>query len=324
MSNSAHAEIISNPPTISLINDHPRTLSTDVAAYFGKNHKNVLRQIRQIMANCQKSFNGLNFEPVEIRDDKGELRPAYSMTKDGFTLLAMGFTGPKAIQFKITYIEAFNWMENKLAEMEREKLALASSSNHLSGEKCTLTEQRILSNLVNTWQTTTAGLSASGAWAQIKARFGVSKVSKMTAAQYQVACAWVQEKIDTAIKAGHRPFLPPELMELTRLKEIVSKSDHEEFISLFEKFPELYNALCQMVRRMAQIVGKCNAVLENRRWAAEGDNTLLKWLSVAFDVHRYQAYGFSGEAFVSIKQDVYTYRAIIEFLHEIQESKKAA
>jgi Rha family phage regulatory protein len=44
----------------------------------------------------KQDFNELNFEPVEIQDAKGEFRPAYNITRDGFFLLAMGFTGKKA------------------------------------------------------------------------------------------------------------------------------------------------------------------------------------------------------------------------------------
>jgi len=105
MSNSIESPSL--VPVLTLVNNQPRASSIDVAAHFGKDHKGVLRQIRQIEANCQESFNGRNFAPVEITDAKGEKRPAYSMTRDGFTLLAMGFTGPRALQFKMAYIELF-------------------------------------------------------------------------------------------------------------------------------------------------------------------------------------------------------------------------
>lgn len=110
----ALTEAISTPPAITLVNKQPRTLSTDVAAYFGKRHANVIRHIQRIISNCPESFSRLNFELAEYTDEQGKARPAYSMTKDGFTLLAMGFTGPKALQFKLTYIEAFNLMEEKI------------------------------------------------------------------------------------------------------------------------------------------------------------------------------------------------------------------
>lgn len=86
--------------------------SRDVAAFFEKQHKNVVRDIRVLIEDAPSI--GLNFEPVDYRDAKGELRPAYEMTRDGFTLLAMGFTGKTALAFKVRYIEEFNRMEAQL------------------------------------------------------------------------------------------------------------------------------------------------------------------------------------------------------------------
>lgn len=94
----------------------PVTTSRAVAEQFGKQHKNVIRDIENLRATLDetengKAFNRLNFEPVTLPDAKGESRPAYLLTRDGFTLLAMGFTGAKAVQFKVAYINAFNRME---------------------------------------------------------------------------------------------------------------------------------------------------------------------------------------------------------------------
>ena len=106
---------IHNHPVVSLVNNELRTLSTDVAAYFGKRHDHVLRDIRQTMANCPESFNAPNLGEVEKRDAKGEIRPCYSLTKDAFMLVVMGFTGHEAMQCKLAYIEAFNQMEAELS-----------------------------------------------------------------------------------------------------------------------------------------------------------------------------------------------------------------
>ena len=65
---------------------------------FGKDHANVLKTIRSI--DCSASFNAVNFNAVEYKDSKGEMRPEYLITRDGFTLLVMGFTGEKAMQWK--------------------------------------------------------------------------------------------------------------------------------------------------------------------------------------------------------------------------------
>lgn len=103
-------------PMITERDGKPVTTSRAVAEQFGKQHKNVIRDIENLRATLDetengKAFNRLNFEPVTLPDAKGESRPAYLLTRDGFTLLAMGFTGAKAVQFKVAYINAFNRME---------------------------------------------------------------------------------------------------------------------------------------------------------------------------------------------------------------------
>lgn len=92
------------------------TTSLIVAEVFEKEHKNVLRDIENL--ECSPQFNELNFEPVEYRDAKGEMRPAYRLTRDGFSFLAMGFTGKKAAAWKEKFLEAFNAMEAALRERQ--------------------------------------------------------------------------------------------------------------------------------------------------------------------------------------------------------------
>ena len=93
------------------------TDSLTVAETFGKDHKDVLRAINSI--DCEASFKQRNFAPLEGTYINGIgvecKRPVYNLTKDGFVLLVMGFTGKKAMAFKIKYIEAFNAMERALA-----------------------------------------------------------------------------------------------------------------------------------------------------------------------------------------------------------------
>ena len=61
-----------------------------------------------------EDFTKLNFQPSEYTDPTGRKLPMYQLTRDGFTLLAMGFTGARAMKFKLAYIEAFNRMEAEL------------------------------------------------------------------------------------------------------------------------------------------------------------------------------------------------------------------
>lgn len=94
----------------------PAVTSQQLAEVFGKEHYNVLRDIRETVAKCSKSFCALNFEGAEYLDEQGKSRPMYLMTKDGFTMVAMAYTTPEAMRFKEAYIAEFNRME---AELQR-------------------------------------------------------------------------------------------------------------------------------------------------------------------------------------------------------------
>ena len=103
------------------------TNSLKVAETFSKEHKVVMRAIKNLAAqNCtvEKMF----VESTYV-DSRGHEQPMYYMNRDGFTLLAMGFTGKDAMKFKLEYIEAFNKMEQVIKERAlpqtpEEKLAL--------------------------------------------------------------------------------------------------------------------------------------------------------------------------------------------------------
>ena len=106
---------------VSFINSNvPVVSSLDVARHFHKKHKHVLEEIRKIIGSTPKDFHWPNFRPM-IREEeigKGATRnfPFYLLTRDGFSLLVMGFTGKEALAWKILYIQAFNEMETVLRE----------------------------------------------------------------------------------------------------------------------------------------------------------------------------------------------------------------
>lgn len=94
--------------------DTARVDSLYVAQYFEKKHKNVLRAIENIISvdsGVSRQFARLNFEPGSYRDAQNQKRPCYFMTRDGFMILVMGFTGKKAMRIKEFYIDLFNQME---------------------------------------------------------------------------------------------------------------------------------------------------------------------------------------------------------------------
>lgn len=94
---------------VKIENDRMITTSKIVAETFGKEHKNVLRDIDNIKKDVL-NFELMFFE-TEEPDSYGRQQRIYEMTRDGFSLLAMGFTGSESMQWKLKYIEAFNKME---------------------------------------------------------------------------------------------------------------------------------------------------------------------------------------------------------------------
>ena len=100
---------MTNELGIVIENNRPVVSSRKVAEVFEKEHRRVMQSIREL--ECNDEFNQHNFVLVEYKDAKGEMRPEYLMTRLGFSVLTMGFTGAKAMQWKIKYAEAFEKME---------------------------------------------------------------------------------------------------------------------------------------------------------------------------------------------------------------------
>lgn len=95
------------------------TTSLMIAEVFDKQHKHVLDSIENLVA---QNSAAKSFFSADSYENRGKQYPMYYMNRDGFTLLAMGFTGSKAIEFKLKYIEAFNAMESTIKQVPTKKL----------------------------------------------------------------------------------------------------------------------------------------------------------------------------------------------------------
>lgn len=105
----------------------PVTDSLKVAQVFGKRHDNIIRAIRNMLlsSKLRSEENATQCAPAQTKwfaestyiDTKGKTQPLFLMTRDGFSLLAMGLTGAKAMQFKVGFIEQFNAMEKVVKEV---------------------------------------------------------------------------------------------------------------------------------------------------------------------------------------------------------------
>lgn len=98
---------------ITVVDGKAVVTSKQVADHFGKQHRNVLVDIKNLLSDSGE-FGELNFLLTTYISSQNKELPCYEMTRDGFTLLAMGYTGKDALLWKVKYIEAFNAMEREL------------------------------------------------------------------------------------------------------------------------------------------------------------------------------------------------------------------
>lgn len=118
--------MISNSPKLKVVNGHAYATSLSISKNFRKRHKDVLEAIENAANEPKnqpvdrseidfiKSFINQNCQPSTYRDEKGETRRMYLLSRDAFAFVVMGFTGFKAKTWKIRYINAFNELESEL------------------------------------------------------------------------------------------------------------------------------------------------------------------------------------------------------------------
>lgn len=96
--------------------NQPLTNSKLVAEVFGKEHKHVREAIKKLLTTAENSTVRQMFSESTYLNEQNKEQPMFIMNQDGFTLLAMGFNGKKAMEFKLKYIEAFNAMKRQIEQ----------------------------------------------------------------------------------------------------------------------------------------------------------------------------------------------------------------
>ena len=129
--------------TAGLIQSNGRNLWTTsqlIADRFGKRHGNVIRAIENL--ECSAEFWRLNFEPRDYMDVRGKLQKVFNISRDGFSLLAMGFTGQGAAKWKEHFVAAFGKMERELLRIANRKTdpVLRIASNEKSAAAVLMTD----------------------------------------------------------------------------------------------------------------------------------------------------------------------------------------
>lgn len=130
---------------LSTQNGEPVASSRQIAENFGKEHRNVMRDIENLMSEgvLKNEQTPMFYKTEYTHEQNGQTYPMYLMNRDGFSLLVMGFTGKAALEWKLKYIQAFNEMEKKLATPQMPKLSKELQALFLLDDRTQRQEQRI-------------------------------------------------------------------------------------------------------------------------------------------------------------------------------------
>ncbi|MCG7657113.1 Rha family transcriptional regulator [Wielerella bovis] len=176
---------------IQIQNNQTITTSEFIAQAFGKQHKNVLAKIEEIAKEIKADFFELNFKPKAKQVKTGfgcRETKSYELTKDGFMLLVMGFTGKAAMQIKIAYIEAFNLMAEQIKQLSGSPKTTADDRTGL---------RQAVSALVSKKH-----IDYSDAYSLVHHRFAVEHIDELT-----------HEQIPQAVEYVHRLILDGEVLD---------------------------------------------------------------------------------------------------------------
>lgn len=191
--------------------------SLDIAETFGKEHRNVLADIRNIEGDISTAEFSALFHLASYKASNGKSNPMYLMTKDGFTLLAMGYTGEKAMRFKLAYIKQFNAMEKVLiGKMKEREKGIAVRQALTKALQQSAEDERMHGHAYSTYTNciykTLFGMNAS----QLRASYGISKKENLrdyfsaeeldcvqsmeSLVSGLVACGWDYDRIKSFIQ----------------------------------------------------------------------------------------------------------------------------
>lgn len=189
-------------PILSVVNNTVTALSTDVANFFEKLHQHVIRDIEKLLKVLPKDRLTNFGQTVVTRENPSGGAPiqskAYRMTRDGFTLLVMGWTGEKALQFKLLWLDAFNRMEEELRSKNQltyeQALKIVEERNAVEIANRINSEQQFqIKRAVSRKAYSLFGnRHYSNVWNKIKDHYRIPRYTHLPAEKFQDAMQYIQ------------------------------------------------------------------------------------------------------------------------------------
>lgn len=209
--------IINVQDFVQVKNSQTITTSEFIAQAFNKRHDNVLQSIDNLLADIDPAFAAQNFRETEISTQNNlgftVKNRAYELTKDGFMLLVMGFTGKAALAIKIAYIQAFNKMAEMLSGSLKTKTALP---NGLTLEQQDVVKAMHREILEQTPPEMRKALAIK-LWASIKQKFGCTYKAVSSDCFNEVISLMGRIAVENGVETLHGEVLDkqPENAEIT-------------------------------------------------------------------------------------------------------------
>ncbi len=179
-----------------MVNGIPVVSTRDIADHFNKRHDDILKKIKTL--DVPEDFRLRNFAESSYINGQNKEQPAYNLTRDGFTILVMGFTGKKAMAWKVKYIEAFNMMEKELTRSQK-----AIPKNDQKTLTASLpSDRRPLREAVDRWvRTKFAGFQITNnhfraSWRELNEFMEVDSVKDIPRENLRYALEYVEEQIE--------------------------------------------------------------------------------------------------------------------------------
>lgn len=180
---------------VTIHDGRPTTTSLEVSKFFGKNHKDVLRDIRRLTgmeSGLSEPFSQRNFAPRDYKDDRGKTWEMFELTFNGFIMLTMGYTGPKATAIKEAYIAEFDRMRAELDSIKGDALRKAHKQLERRNEDWPTIKREYLS---------TSGLAE-----RIEQRHGYGRGKVSRNVRRMVEWGYMREQDVAMYKRLHREF----------------------------------------------------------------------------------------------------------------------
>lgn len=251
---------ISATSLVSVSNNHVITTSICIAEQFGKRHDYVIREIRKLIAKLPADRLHTFEETVNERKNPSGGAPIksifYNLTRDGFALLAMGFTGKNALQFKLKYLAAFNAMEAELVRIASE----STSTVKAIASGLSPADQRTLQEAVNRKamlvQEKDRPARFKKIYGGIKTQFRVGSYKDLDASQLRSAIEYVDSYAWQLLGAPRAVQNPLPLLDVAATTSgLIKKLDGKRWM-LFEDEGELQfekmdaDAFCLSMREL--------------------------------------------------------------------------